>query len=107
MTICKGMPVIARINNKSFDVINNEVFNVDKIDDEFITISNELKDSKQIPVNQFNRMFYLALCITIHKSQGATFDEKYTIHEWSKQNRKLKYVAISRATDAKNIQIVL
>lgn len=107
MTICKGMPIIARINNKSFDVINNEVFTVDKIDDEFITISNELKDSKQIPSNQFNKMFYLAFCITIHKSQGTTFDKKYTIYEWSKQNRKLKYVALSRATDAKNIQIVL
>jgi hypothetical protein len=105
MTICNGMPIIARINNKKLDVINNETFNIDEIDDEFISISNEMKNIK-IPSGQFNRLFNMAYCITIHKSQGATFEGIYTIHEWGKLNTKLRYVAISRATCEDNVQIV-
>ncbi len=51
-------------------------------------------------------MFYVAFCITIHKSQGATFDKPYTIHEFDKLDNRLKYVAMSRATDTKLINIV-
>ena len=107
IVICEGMPIIARINQKSLDIVNNEMFVIKKIGDDVITVSNELKTEVNIPVDKFHKLFYLAFCITIHKSQGATFDEKYTIHEWNKQNKKMKYVALSRATDEKNIQILL
>jgi ATP-dependent exoDNAse (exonuclease V) alpha subunit len=107
ITICDGMPVIARVNQKSMDIVNNEVFTITNISSEIVTVSNELKHVIQIPADKFNKLFYLAFCITIHKSQGCTFDEKYTIYEWNKQDRKMKYVALSRATDEKNIQILL
>jgi ATP-dependent exoDNAse (exonuclease V) alpha subunit len=107
ITICEGMPIIARINHRKLDIINNESFTISKIKDDAVYVSNEVKKDIEIPVEKFNRFFYLAFCITIHKSQGATFREKYTIHEWNKQCRKMKYVAISRATDEKNVQIVL
>jgi ATP-dependent exoDNAse (exonuclease V) alpha subunit len=106
ITICEGMPIIARINHRKLDIINNESFTISKIKDDAVYVSNEVKKDIEIPVEKFNRFFYLAFCITIHKSQGATFREKYTIHEWNKQCRKMKYVAISRATDEKNVQIV-
>jgi hypothetical protein len=41
----------------------------------------------------------------IHKSQGASFDKKYTIHEWARLDRRLKYVALSRATNENNVKI--
>ena len=56
--------------------------------------------------------FMSGLCITIHKSQGENFDDKYTIHEWGRiskpdkngMNRKLRYTAQSRSTNPeKNI----
>ena len=49
--------------------------------------------------------FYVAFCITIHKSQGSTFDEPFTIHEFDKLDRRLKYVALSRSTQIENINI--
>jgi 5-methylcytosine-specific restriction endonuclease McrA len=104
-TLCKGMPVIARINQKSLDVVNNELFTVSYVTDETITLKNEMKEKIKIPTNKFEKIFGLAFCLTIHKSQGATFDEKYTIWEWEKLSTKLKYVAISRATEMKNIII--
>jgi DNA replication protein DnaC len=106
MTIGKGMPIMARVNDTGLDIVNNELFTVADVTDENITISNEIKSSIVIPAGKFHKLFSLAFCITIHKSQGATFDGRYTIYEWDKLDRKLKYVALSRATDEKNVQIV-
>jgi hypothetical protein len=58
-----------------------------------------------IPKKDFGRLFNLAFCVTIHKSQGATFTENYTIHEWTKLDKKLRYVAVTRTSNYKNIHI--
>lgn len=105
-TLMKGMPLIARINQKQMDIVNNEQFVVKDIHENEIVVENELKKEIKVPINKINRLFYLAFCITIHKSQGATFNSKYTIHEWGLLDKKLKYVALSRGTDENNIQIV-
>jgi 5-methylcytosine-specific restriction endonuclease McrA/DNA replication protein DnaC len=106
ITIAKGMPIIARVNRKSLEIANNECFTIDAVNDDTITISNEMKSRVAIPVCDFIKTFNLAFCITIHKSQGATFNQKYTIYEWSdRMSDKLKYVAISRSSDISNIQI--
>lgn len=103
--VCIGMPVIARLNSKASGFCNNETFNVKDISDTEIMLNNDLKNEIKIPVEKFNKMFQLAFCITIHKSQGATFDTRYTIFEWDRLNTKLKYVALSRATSMEAIQI--
>ena len=106
ITISKGMPIIARVNRKSLEIANNECFTIDELTDDEIIISNEMKSRLAIPVGDFIKTFNLAFCITIHKSQGATFNQKYTIYEWSdRMSDKLKYVAISRSSDISNIQI--
>ena len=58
-----------------------------------------------VPFEDFTKMFYVAYCVTIHKSQGQTYDHSYTIHEWSMLDERLKYVALSRATQKKFINI--
>jgi hypothetical protein len=35
--------------------------------------------------------FELAFCITVHCSQGLSIDEAYTIWEWEKFSKKMKY----------------
>jgi DNA replication protein DnaC len=106
ITIAKGMPIIARVNRKSLEIANNECFTIDAVNDEEIIISNEMKSRLAIPVGDFIKTFNLAFCMTIHKSQGATFKQKYTIYEWSdRMTDKLKYVALSRSSDISNIQI--
>ena len=60
----------------------------------------------QIPVGKFQKLFYVAYCITVYKSQGSTFNSQYTIHEYSKFDNRLKYVALSRCTDIKNTNII-
>ena len=71
---------------------------------EVILVGDEQR-TLEIPFGHFQRLFYPAFCITCHKSQGSTFDHECTVHEWEKFNRRLKYVALSRATAHENIRV--
>jgi ATP-dependent exoDNAse (exonuclease V) alpha subunit len=104
-TLMEGMPLIARVNKKSIGIVNNEVFDVEKIDKDSITVKNEFK-TVVIPTQDISRTFNLGFARTTHKSQGDTFDVPYTIYEWRKMDTALRYVAISRANDIKNINIM-
>ena len=44
ITLMKGMPIIARINQKSIDIVNNEMFVIDKLLKDTIVIKNEMKE---------------------------------------------------------------
>jgi hypothetical protein len=104
--LCEDMPLISRVNMKSLDVLNNEMFKCSKILPDEIIVTNEFK-TLTIPKSKFNKIFLMAFCITTHKSQGLSLNEKYCIHEYSKFDNKLKYVALSRATNFNNINIIL
>jgi ATP-dependent exoDNAse (exonuclease V) alpha subunit len=81
------------------------MFNIKSIYNDKIEIFNENK-TIEISSKDFQFLFYVANFITIHKSQGSTFDFDYTIHEWHKLDKTLKYVALSRATKKNLINII-
>ena len=60
----------------------------------------------QIEVKNFQQLFYVAYCITIHSSQGETFDEKYAIRDWDKLSKHLRYVALTRSSNISYINVV-
>ena len=100
------MPVIARVNNKQYEIVNNQTFVITKVNfsNETIELTNDGEDVS-IDFNEFQRLFYVAYCITIHKCQGCSFREKYCIHEFERLNKRLRYVALSRSSDIKHINI--
>ena len=102
MKICVGTPLIARKNDKKSDIANNDTFTIKEIRTNEIVLDTDVV----IPLSEFSRLFHVAFCITIHKAQGQTFTESYTIHEWNKLDRRLKYVALSRGTCIENINIL-
>tara|TARA_R110002073_G_scaffold2643_1_gene17183 strand:- start:424 stop:4140 length:3717 start_codon:yes stop_codon:yes gene_type:complete len=111
LNIAEGFPVISR---KTIDggktAVNNEEFKILKIFDDRIILQSIRPDGEHkitIPFNDFVKQFLLAFCITIHKSQGQTFDTKITIHDWShfRMSKRLKYTAVTRATKYENINI--
>jgi ATP-dependent exoDNAse (exonuclease V) alpha subunit len=100
-----GMPVICRKTCAALDICNNEMFTVQALGQETVTVTNEYHEV-DIPLKEFQKLFYVAYAITIRKSQGQTYNKPYTIHEWDKLDRRLRYVALSRATHKELINII-
>jgi hypothetical protein len=103
-----GLPIIANetrtIKNKEkeeFEIKNNEEFTVTAVNNKKISISND-RIAFTIEHKEF-KYFDLAYCITVHKSQGSTYDFEYTIYEYSRFDKKLLYTAMSRSTQKGNI----
>ena len=100
------VPIMA-IKNKKDSFVNGEQFVISHIDDTNIkAISEVTKKEIIIEIKNFQRNFHVAYCITSHKSQGATFKVPYTIHEWSRLNKRCKYVSLSRSTTWENCNIL-
>ena len=82
MKVYKGLPIIARVNNKNFDVANSEMFTVKYYDikTKEVHITDE-ENEKTIPLDQMARLFNPAYCVTTHKMQGSSIDKSFTIYE--------------------------
>jgi ATP-dependent exoDNAse (exonuclease V) alpha subunit len=102
--LLKGMPIIARKTTDKLDIMNNETFTILDINDKTFKIKVN-QTPIEIDIKNFSDLFYIAFCMTIHKSQGQTFNHDYTIYEWERLDKRLKYVALSRATDKKYIHL--
>ena len=101
----KNLPVICKKNHESMELINNEQFIVTKLTENEVYITNETKTLK-IDIDKFQEFFYVSYCITIHKSQGQTYNFPYTIHQFNRLDKRLKYVALTRGSDIKLINII-
>ena len=115
-------------NNKylmnKLNIPENEMFTVVEILDEKFIISNGLRqidihkkylyklgklfEIRQLllSVDEFQLIFYPSYCITVHSAQGATYDFPYTIHEWNRYSKKMKYTALTRSTCLENVNII-
>ena len=102
MYIYKGVPLIAKETTSEF--FNNEKFVVKNTFAESITLEN---DRTQIEIHRLDlsTFFNLSFATTVHKSQGDSINENFTIWEWNKMNKRMKYTALSRATCAEIVSI--
>ena len=107
ITLQVDTPIIAKVNNKDLSIVNNERFKITNIEKDIITIQNENKTIKFDAVKDdvFQRCFRVAFATTCHSSQGMTINEPYLIHQWNRYTIKMRYVALSRATEYDNINI--
>ena len=97
-----GSPMIANKSIADLEIAKNERWRISKFDDETITLTYEDKEVELEREEVYNN-FYSGYAITIHKSQGDTYEERYTIWDWKtisekgRLKRKLRYVAQSRS----------
>jgi ATP-dependent exoDNAse (exonuclease V) alpha subunit len=99
------LPIIYKKNDEGMELINNEQFIISKLTSGMVHFKNDEKELK-ISIDKFQEYFYPAYCITIHKAQGASYNFPYTIHEHSRLDKRLKYVALTRSCDIKFINII-
>ena len=104
-----GTPMIANKSMKELGIAKNEMWNISSYSNGEITLKYEDKEVV-LEEKEVYRNFYSGYAITIYKSQGDTYTDKYTIWDWDKLskdsplNRKLRYVAQSRSKEPdKNI----
>ena len=101
-----GTPLIANKSDAYNGISKNQLFVVVGIgDDEIKLKSND--EEFVFTKEEIFWGFFSAYCITIHKSQGETFKDRYTIWDWdkipnNKLGRRLRYTAQSRSTDPEN-----
>jgi ATP-dependent exoDNAse (exonuclease V) alpha subunit len=121
------------MNNGNLKLINNERYIIKKVDKNTNEIvvensrevpkkdkeGNEIKDKDgnivmdkiiktlKIKSDEFQKNFRIGYVFTTHSSQGMSIDKPYTIHEFNRMDRKLKYVALSRDTKHENINIIM
>ena len=116
MIIYKDLPVVCKINNKKLNVCNNERFiitgfnkkkKIISIKRQLPPVQNDNNEIIELSFLQFQTMFEVGYCITAHISQGATFTQPYTIHEYNHYHatKNWKLVTVSRTTDKSNIYI--
>jgi ATP-dependent exoDNAse (exonuclease V) alpha subunit len=105
VTIYPNLPIICKKNDEEMELINNEQFIVSKVTYDMVYFKNEEKQL-MIRLDKFQEYFYVAYCITIHKAQGCSYNFPYAIHEWNRLDKRLKYVALTRSTDKKHINII-
>ena len=105
VTLYPKLPIICKKNDEPMGLINNEQFIVSKLTPETVYIKNNEKEL-EINIDKFQEFFYVAYCITIHKSQGQTYNFPYTIHEFNRLDKKLRYVSLTRSSDIKFINII-
>ena len=109
-----GTPLIARKSNKKYKIAKNEMYYVIDINTTITLKELETENEVQLNYEDILKYFVSGYCITIHKSQGETYDDEYTIYDWGmlskdkKLNRRLRYVAQSRSTNPKkNIYYII
>lgn len=105
--LTKGMKIISFVNDKDWSIVNTNIYEIHRIDfsKKMFYFNDDNNKEQAMSVSSFCKYFYPAYCITIHSSQGQTFDQPYTIYDWDRLDTRLKYVALSRSKDIKNIQI--
>ena len=67
------------------------------VDNQEITIQSD-RNEITITKDEFQKLFRVGYAFTIHACQGMRIETSYTIWKWELLNKKLKYVALSRAT---------
>jgi 5-methylcytosine-specific restriction enzyme A len=131
--LVRKTPLIAKVNNGNLKLINNERYIIKKVDENTKEIvvensrevpkkdknGNEIKNKKgnivmdkiiktlKIKADEFQKLFRIGYAFTTHSAQGMSIDKPYTIHEFNRMDKKLKYVALSRATKYENINIIM
>ena len=106
ITLYQELPLMACKTNMKYDIANGEEFTVDSFDKINATLKYDGTDrTVKIPLKEITQFFYPSYCITVHKSQGSSFDFPYTIYEFDKFDERLKYVALSRSTNKNYINI--
>jgi hypothetical protein len=112
--IYENLPLIANTTVRDGNIItyaNGQNYIVMNFDDDEITLmptnGDEINVSGSELIISYDDLQYfdIGYCTTVHRAQGSTIRKKYIIYEWDKFDKYMKYTALSRTDNIKNIYI--
>jgi len=113
MWVYQGLPLIARKNNKKKGIVNSNFYEVKSVEEGVVEISTSTAEkcltfdlNKTSEINSFRDLFLPRYAMTVHKVQGETINEPFSIYEWKQMKADVKFTAATRTTDPKNVHIV-
>ena len=92
---CKGL--------KAIEVVNNEEFEIVEILDDAVHMMGRDDKPVVVAVSEFNQKYVVAYAMTVHKSQGKTFDFPYAIWQSNALDKHLLYTALTRTSSRYNV----
>jgi hypothetical protein len=110
----------AKPKNRKPYIANNERFEVTKVARGMVNLEGVRKvvttrgseviiseEARKVtcPLKQLQRYFRLGYATTVHSSQGATISEPFTIWEWERMSRQLRYTAVGRAKSLDQVNL--
>ena len=132
--LCEGYPLVCYSTNKALGISNSDRYEVVALGQSTFTARRVFKRAERNAFSNekleelaatvltvqyvdagrkkeevgFHRIFRPAFCLTVHQSQGDTFEEPFTIYEWNHwcMRGAGRYVAFTRAQDMSHMQIV-
>jgi ATP-dependent exoDNAse (exonuclease V) alpha subunit len=105
--VYNGLPVMACVTRNALELFNSEQWRVRSWNEDEIVLQSDDDKRENITVAtaEFAEQFRPAYAVTFHKIQGATIRVPYTIYNWNVATNRMKYVALSRGTCIKHVNI--
>jgi len=109
ITLYDRMPLMACQTRESLGFFNCETWKVKSWNSNEVKLvsDDELPEKRYaiIPTPELADLFRPGYCITSHRAQGKTIRRPYTIYDFARMNNRAAYVAISRGTAIKSVNI--
>ena len=95
VSVFVGCPVIYRVSNNDMGIIKNKRTSITTITSDTIITA----DNQTIKIAEFHKYFNVGYCFTVHKFQGQTIDQPFTIWDTKMKmmDYRLIYTALTRS----------
>ena len=101
-TLYAGLKLMAYKNHPQLMFTNSQELTVVDWDTKLLTLSSLNGEEIQIEIHRTN-LFKPRFAMTVHKAQGSTFTEEFSIYEYEIMRASMLYVALTRATEFNNV----
>lgn len=93
VSVFVGCPVIYRVSNNDMGIIKNKRTTITTITADTIITA----DNQTIKIAEFHKWLNVGYCFTVHKFQGQTINEPFTIWDTKMMDYRLIYTALTRS----------
>ena len=97
-----GLNIMAYKTHNTYKFTNSQELKIISWTDNSIQLKNEKNELIEIEMER-TTSFKPRFAMTVHKSQGSTFTENYSIYEYEDMTSRMLYVALTRARDKQQI----